>query len=98
MFIFMQKYRKLLTRLLLLHKQSHLNRENWKSLQNIPFPNISTKRASKKCAQSEDDDCIEFIDGEDIIIEKLTSDDIDDRILNEHTKNAFDKEKSDSLN
>ena len=61
---------------------------------------MSTERTSKKRAQPEDDDCIGFIDREDIIdIEKLTSDDTNDKILNEH---AFDKllnkEKPDLLN
>ena len=59
-----------------------------------------TERTSKKHAWPKDDDCIEFIDREDIIdIEKLTSDDNNDKILNEH---AFDKllnkEKPDLLN
>ena len=59
-----------------------------------------TERTSKKHAWPKDDDCIEFIDREDIIdIEKLTSDDTNDKILNEH---AFDKllnkEKPDLLN
>ena len=47
---------------------------------------MSTERTSKKRGP-EDDDCIEFINREDIIdIEKLTSDDTNDEILN-----AFDK-------
>jgi hypothetical protein len=49
--------------------------------------NMSTKRTSKKCARPEDDNCIEFIDREDIIdIENLISDDTNDEILNEHAK------------
>ena len=43
---------------------------------------MSTERTSKKRAWPEDDDCIEFIDREDIIdIEKLTSDDTNGEIL-----------------
>ena len=59
---------------------------------------MSTERTSKKRARPEDDDCIEFIDREDIIdIEKLTSDDTNDEILDEH---AFDKlfNKENSIN
>ena len=80
---------------MILHKQSRLNKENLKSLQNILllcFPNMSTERTSKKRARPEDD-CIEFINREDIIdIEKLTSaDDTDTNDEIEHAKTRLTK-------